>query len=212
MSGSAGGRSPEILFCGDLPSVRVFWPICPREARRANSLFRFLGCISIHVPARGTTRCLPVCTFWTSRFQSTCLREARPVLGIAGALDSRFQSTCLREARPGTPHISQHVGDFNPRAYARHDREGYLRERWKRISIHVPTRGTTRTDYGGYRTGLFQSTCLREARPSPVTLPASGVYFNPRAYARHDGVGLGLFGREDISIHVPTRGTTSTCA
>ena len=78
-----------------------------------------------------------------SRFQSTCLREAR--LGRWGTVgrgrdfnpracvrhDIRqldmpgdvtgFQSTCLREARHGVPGLLPDLWDFNPRACVRHD-------------------------------------------------------------------------------------------
>jgi len=77
-----------------------------------------------------------------STFQSTCLREAR--LGPVGALVylAQFQSTCLREARPTTPDIQAPPGNFNPRAYVRHDQE-ILND-----CLDI----------------AFQSTCLREAR------------------------------------------------
>ena len=99
------------------------------------------------------------------------------------------------------------------------------------ISIHVPTRGTTSQSCQPHSSRLFQSTCLREARhdaPATVRLRClfqstclrearrmivqhgtPPTHFNPRAYARHDGGG-GPYGRGTlISIHVPTRGTTT---
>ena len=61
-------------------------------------------------------------------FQSTCLREARPQRSRQMSCGPTFQSTCLREARPKIYDISNHVIDFNPRAYVRHDRvgDGYI--------------------------------------------------------------------------------------
>ena len=39
-----------------------------------------------------------------------------------------FQSTCLREARPRGCPAPQHPGDFNPRAYVRHDWSAEVQE------------------------------------------------------------------------------------
>ena len=142
--------------------------------------------ISIHVPTRGTTdaRADPS---WEIRFQSTCLREARPLSHNAACWSRHFnprayarhdwdrlqiihrdpfQSTCLREARRKRSQKSCQQPHFNPRAYARHD--------GKFSEMRVVS-------------NEFQSTCLREARPAKV-LP---------------GTSIGV-----ISIHVPTRGTT----
>ncbi len=51
----------------------------------------------------------------------------------------KFQSTCLREARPGSPSRPRRPGDFNPRAYVRHDSVCSRIEEIEEISIHVPT-------------------------------------------------------------------------
>ena len=72
--------------------------------------------------------------------------------------------------------------DFNPRAYVRHD---------------VRTGGDADAD-------PFQSTCLREARPSTGLTPGPRSNFNPRAYVRHDQGGSGDLSWWFISIHVPT--------
>ena len=53
---------------------------------------------------------------------------------------------------------------FNPRAYVRHDLT-----LWQQISSRE-----------------FQSTCLREARPSRRRDCDGRRHFNPRAYVRHD--------------------------
>ena len=76
-----------------------------------------------------------------------------------------FQSTCPRGARPTALRYTL-TSD---------------------ISIHVPTRGTTRTG------------CTLQC----------GVYFNPRAHEGHDLlVEIDHICLLNISIHVPTRGTT----
>jgi len=72
---------------------------------------------------------------------------------------------------------------------------------------------------------VFQSTCLREARQAVTTLGVPAIYFNPRAYVRHDHesgdrvrpivfqstclrearpAGDGVDVLREISIHVPT--------
>ena len=119
--------------------------------------------ISIHVPTRGTTM-------------------------VRSALIARikFQSTCPRGARRTHAHVHGYPLNFNPRAHEGHDNlRPYICER-KFISIHVPTRGTTR----------------QQPHQHPRT------HFNPRAHEGHDlGILLFIF-TFDISIHVPTRGTT----
>ena len=216
-------------------------------ARNENNM---AGNISIHVPTRGTTWVIRECRNKYG-FQSTCLREARlpPLSQVRPWL--LFQSTCLREARLGRDGFLAIAHHFNPRAYARHDLPGgdrkcctvfqstCLREarrtwfisiRIARISIHVPTRGTTgrlrrpkkrlhfnprayarhdKDDKAKLKDLVFQSTCLREARRWPgmsgrrgsisIHVPTRGTTrsrpppvrlrdFNPRAYARHDDV------------------------
>ena len=142
--------------------------------------------ISIHVPTRGTTTTLLL----HSHFKP-------------------FQSTCPRGARLGNTIAFYQTKDFNPRAHEGHDDSAkYCVLRGGRISIHVPTRGTTYTilcvqlanDFNPraheghdvkYNSAAslfaFQSTCPRGARQCP----------------RKNGAG------HCISIHVPTRGTTS---
>ena len=143
-----------------------------------------------------------------SRFQSTCLREARhPACPDPDCLAS-FQSTCLREARrgpPGPPTVATH---FNPRACVRHDRnQGHyskcnyfnpracvrhdLRARGGScFGPHFNPRACVRHDLEGCPTpagpSSFQSTCLREARQPTGTLTCRKTDFNPRACVRHD--------------------------
>ena len=96
----------------------------------------------------------------TSKFQSTCLREARQVAlnrffsllnfnprayvrhDVVESVkegEHQFQSTCLREARLKRCNIWLISTYFNPRAYVRHDitLKGTVPEGM--ISIHVPT-------------------------------------------------------------------------
>ena len=141
-------------------------------------------------------------------FQSTCPRGARLIF-LLSPRRGGFQSTCPRGAR---------------RALQRGVRA-------RRISIHVPTRGTTIKLNVVDTTSAFQSTCPRGARRLRrlPRFPRWCCHFNPRAHEGHDletaadhaeilfqstcprgarlRVGLNLIVKE-ISIHVPTRGTT----
>ena len=97
---------------------------------------------------------------WQEKFQSTCLREARPstraatatrphfnprayvrhdASALATARSTAFQSTCLREARHRSAHRMKAVTYFNPRAYVRHDSLDGGCVLYLVISIHVPT-------------------------------------------------------------------------
>ena len=78
--------------------------------------------VSIHAPTRGATvysRNFMVLFV----FQSTPLREGRPVCASTLVLPPRFQSTPLREGRlGGSIPSSLHFSRFNPRPYERGDR------------------------------------------------------------------------------------------
>ncbi len=74
----------------------------------------------------------------TVAFQSTCLREARLGDLLGPQIDSIFQSTCLREARLTTRSPSPGSMNFNPRACVRHDENSDGVVDVLVISIHVP--------------------------------------------------------------------------
>ena len=166
--------------------------------------------VSIHVPARGTTF-LVTTRIATRGFQSTCPHGARQEVKKRRNERNRFQSTC--------PHGARRLSS-DTRIPA------------KRVSIHVPARGTTRMMGRGGFMGLFQSTCPHGARrvlldelstykhvsihvpargttsaPSRYTL-ANGYCFNPRARTGHDMKTRCLTAQSVVSIHVPARGTT----
>ena len=119
-------------------------------------------------------------------FQSTCPRGAR----LGRTSDSGvyvFQSTCPRGARQKYFYSKIKYYNFNPRAHEGHDFTFSIPRSAKKISIHVPTRGTTIDKINNRHQNLFQSTCPRGAR-LPV-MPVNTAW--------------------NISIHVPTRGTTA---
>ena len=164
--------------------------------------------ISIHVPTRGTT------SSSSSRSSSSdpisIHVPTRGTTTITSSVNVRlpFQSTCPRGARPGQTGSASGTVYFNPRAHEGHDELADHIERYIRISIHVPTRGTTKQ----------------------ISTGPAYRYFNPRAHEGHDVVladvlddvafqstcprgarrwlSRWLHHPTQISIHVPTRGTT----
>ena len=123
------------------------------------------------------------------QFQSTCPRGARPKNSNKCYKIFKFQSTCPRGARPAVL-IRAIKADLFQSTCPRGARQSIMEaiDRAEKISIHVPTRGTTYGITAQREPYRFQSTCPRGAR---------------RGCKHHC-----LAGR--ISIHVPTRGTTYT--
>ena len=153
------------------------------------AVLRHLRGISIHVPTGGTTQPLRV---------RRSLQE--------------FQSTCPRGARPRTRQWGSFLLDFNPRAHGGHDapytyqvkREECIfqstcprgarlppshgRKIPTKISIHVPTGGTT---FGWVR-------CIWIWARISIHVPTGGTTLG----------GVRRLAEAGISIHVPTGGTT----
>ena len=79
------------------------------------------------------------------------------------------------------------------------------------ISIHVPTRGTTitRLRCSALRQSSFQSTFPQGERPWGLFLLYRLKDFNPRSHKGNDCTPTVTSFATDISIHVPTRGTTA---
>ena len=125
----------------------------------------------------------------TKQFQSTCPRGARhgPLMQMS-CCSSAFQSTCPRGARPGARCADEQSS----------------------ISIHVPTRGTTCWP-NTLRTGSkYFNPRAHEGHDGRLSLSRhSPAYFNPRAHEGHDTTTYRITPCSDISIHVPTRGTTT---
>ena len=208
-----------------------FQSTCPRGARPEVQAACDGYEISIHVPTRGTTQSGSsglVAVYFNPRaheghdlvtgsdsvsrkFQSTCPRGARPPISGSIALTFGFQSTCPRGARPARlDRATPDSAYFNPRAHEGHDFTATGVICWPKISIHVPTRGTTRH-------GLIVVVILnfnpRAHEGHDVDYQRSACYiryFNPRAHEGHDGTLRAGRKRKKISIHVPTRGTTSS--
>ena len=141
--------------------------------------------VSIHVPTKGTTA-MTVGITTVILFQSTCPRRARPSsLSFICKFESFnpraheghdkvdeelemvnfwFQSTCPRRARLTTKRWRTRQRSFNPRAHEGHDKELNTTLKRQRVSIHVPTKGTTTVVQYEVKYVEFQSTCPRRAR------------------------------------------------
>ena len=213
-----------------LASDVKFQSTCPRGARRQWILCSLRLRISIHVPTRGTTPPPP-----PDHDEEPDISIHVPTRGTTIRLGKAyntylFQSTCPRGARQvvdiiftGCP-ISIHVPTRGTTCFGIDVRIPLG------ISIHVPTRGTTGLSNHLASDVRFQSTCPRGARRYVPASLYRKVYFNPRAHEGHDFAALTFFftinfnpraheGHDDndsklelkiaISIHVPTRGTTS---
>ena len=80
-----------------------------------------------------------------------------------------------------------------------------------KISIHVPSWGTTNLIAIPERFPAFQSTFPRGERlKAQYGVGLSIAYFNPRSLVGNDSESAEELPVEDISIHVPSWGTTDT--
>jgi len=127
-------------------------------------------------------------------FQSTPLREGRPLVYADHRQSVEFQSTPLREGRP-TGKVEDTTSD---------------------VSIHAPARGATLGDQGGklMATGFNPRPCARGDETNP---PAGGgmevSIHAPARGATPDSRNIRPCGL--VSIHAPARGATlgfSPCA
>ena len=144
--------------------------------------------ISIHVPSWGTTdgAC---CTLCALKFQSTFPRGERPSLETTVSILTEFQSTFPRGERPpDSPASPKHPFNFNPRSLVGND-EAYRQQlELQKISIHVPSWGTTRCPVQ-----LLCDQCIS------IHVPSWGTTFLLFLWTHFI-----LY----ISIHVPSWGTT----
>ena len=143
--------------------------------------------VSIHVPARGTTCSRYIQKSFTcfnprSREGNDCNRSP------PSQRHTSFQSTFPRgERRSSQQSFVTPVISFNPRS--REGNDGYsfnASSTSKRVSIHVPARGTTANSGRTVLNFKFQSTFPRGERRKKGELKMAVV----------------------VSIHVPARGTT----
>ena len=105
--------------------------------------------------------------------------------------------------------ISRAVRNFNPRSHKGNDRASPNICKFWRISIHVPTRGTTRRYMPDPWHRAFQSTFPQGERHYPVFAAISKRLISIHVPTRGTTLPFQCcFSEFRISIHVPTRGTT----
>ena len=231
----------------------TFQSTCPRGARLDVSLENGrIQLISIHVPTRGTTRCIPRewpdSTYFNPRaheghdplmmqgliplpyfnpraheghdfFELFCnfvceisihvpTRGTTFVLGAA----ARILEISIHVPTRGTTNFARYLISLMPISIHVPTRGTTLRLFFcipkLQISIHVPTRGTTMLLVRKPALHIFQSTCPRGARLPSLVHRSKACNFNPRAHEGHDQQLLYMQFLPQISIHVPTRGTT----
>ena len=119
----------------------IFQSTSLHEGRLKIHVYRPRGCISIHVPTRGTTFVSSVIV------NNTDISIHVPTRGTTGRM-SRFSTIFISIHVPTRGTTNSHVGSYH----------------WN-ISIHVPTRGTTNFQRNLTRNIRFQSTSLHEGRP-----------------------------------------------
>ena len=129
-----------------------------------NAVPKQVTTISIHVPTWGTTE-HPQVSRGSFLFQSTFPRGERLRARNKAGAESLFQSTFPRGERRKTTHNRHPPQDFNPRSHVGNDPGLCLSHTILKISIHVPTWGTTGSVV--------------------VYLPAIN-YFNPRSHVGND--------------------------
>ena len=146
----------------------------------------YLRCISIHVPARGTTSLPGWCA----------------TLAI-------FQSTYPHGERPSAAPTVGLAFNFNPRTRTGYDVRQLLQPVCTIISIHVPARGTTSSRCNGLHISIFQSTYPHGVRhlATPVVRAIHIISIHVPARGTTDGHERDA-SVYHISIHVPARGTT----
>ena len=131
---------------GFLPitTCTIFQSTCPRGARRCNRKNLQPCAISIHVPTRGTTMD-PNKVRQTVIFQSTCPRGARLEFSKLFCRWFNFNPRAHEGHDVAADTKLYLYSHFNPRAHEGHDCFFLYRFCYFFISIHVPTRGTTKS-------------------------------------------------------------------
>ncbi len=171
----------------------MWWMRCfnPRS-RTGNDLIGMIddtdSGVSIHVPARGTTS-PPYIVFTTAACFNPRSRTGNDSSSsVTSPSTHTFQSTFPHGERPKI--IKQDQEDLRFQSTFPHgERRLYLSstDARRRVSIHVPARGTTKKIriLFAYRSG-----------------------FNPRSRTGNDSMSFHVLVHRIVSIHVPARGTT----
>ena len=144
--------------------------------------------VSIHVPARGTTYSSHSFCMVLGRFNPRSREGNDKAVLVSWNRQTLFQSTFPRgERRP----------DIIVLFYVR------------KVSIHVPARGTTTYKVSERPADMFQSTFPRGERHFLPPIQQTETRFNPRSREGNDASLLSCLYCIVVSIHVPARGTTA---
>ena len=100
------------------------------------------------------------------------------------------------------------ISNFNPRTHEGYDKWAGKVDESTKISIHVPTKGTTVLSNNAADFNEFQSTYPRRVRQIYCNHDDALLYFNPRTHEGYDHNRSTGKAVTEISIHVPTKGTT----
>ena len=160
------------------------------------------------MPTRGTTNATGIISS-ELKFQSTCPRGARPSDPSPTMIPTDFNPRAHEGHDLVVALVAPPDPNFNPRAHEGHDRQTVFWRTCGRISIHVPTRGTTwagNRSSRGYRISIHVPT---RGTTMHAGSQRAHLDFNPRAHEGHDEHTTACLSWMQISIHVPTRGTTT---
>ena len=156
-----------------------------------------------------------------------------PIPGVDEINSSGFQSTFPHGERREFQAEGPMISGFNPRSRTGNDVDEMVHGRGqKRVSIHVPARGTTShlhqtadtqkqfqstfphgerqpRKYTTFRAFTFQSTFPHGERLITSVAPIGIQFcFNPRSRTGNDSIDILDGDLDGVSIHVPVRGTT----
>ena len=177
--GATGGRPPP----RNQKKVSIH---APTGGATAGSLGgRFRREVSIHAPTGGAT--------------------GRPT---KSSPNTAFQFTRPRGARPTSPPTPNRSRRFNSRAHGGRDPERHSVRRGRRVSIHAPTGGATKSLCKWFNIGGFNSRAHGGRDGARKTALPTGVLFQ---FTRPRGARPGSLGgrfRREVSIHAPTGGAT----
>ena len=187
--------------------------------------------ISIHVPTKGTTALrsmrtanllfqstyprrvrhgISACGMTVAKFQSTYPRRVRQQYRNSSATSILFQSTYPRRVRQYFLCFHLLILDFNPRTH-----EGY--DLTPDFSLYLdypfqstyPRRVRRRRNISMAATSNFNPRTHEGYDVWNVIMPFQISYFNPRTHEGYDELNSTENHNKAISIHVPTKGTTS---
>ncbi len=182
-----------------------------RGATLATRLEDVLEDVSIHAPTRGATCVSPRCVRrlrFNPRTHTGC--DAAQYVGYTARVVSIHAPT--RGATRTVGANFRRSACFNPRTHTGCDNDDLVHLQVLNVSIHAPTRGATKSHVlFCTKIRVFQSTHPHGVRPDVQTCSAFARCFNPRTHTGCDVQKSTCDFGFTVSIHAPTRGTTTRC-